>query len=162
MVKLMRIDERLLHGQVAVTWVSNVNATSILIANDEVMENEMAKMALKMAKPSGMKLAIRSVDGAAELLNDPRSENIAIFVIVKTIADAVRLCRQTKAISRINIGGIKKREGCKLIAAAVHVNDEDVKNLEELSTLAEQIEFRMVPSDSAKTLEEALKTYHAS
>ncbi len=101
MVNLMRVDERLLHGQVAVTWISNVNATSILIANDEVMENEMAKMALKMAKPSGMKLAIRSIEEGAALLNDPRSQNIPIFVIVKTIQDAVRLCQKTDAVKKV-------------------------------------------------------------
>lgn len=159
MVSLMRIDERLLHGQVAVTWVSNVNATSILIANDEVMENEMAKMALKMAKPSDMKLAIRSVDDGAALLNDPRSEKINIFVIVKTIQDAVRLCKQTNAVKKVNIGGIKKKEGSKLIAAAVHVNDQDIEDLKVLGSLVDSVEFRMVPSDSAKTLEEVLKNY---
>lgn len=159
MVSLMRIDERLLHGQVAVTWVSNVNATSILIANDEVMENEMAKMALKMAKPSGMKLAIRSVEDAAALLNDPRSAEIGIFVIVKTIRDAVRLCRLTGQIRKVNIGGIRKKEGSRMIAAAVHVNDEDIENLKELSGLVDSIEFRMVPSDSAKTWNEVMKNY---
>ncbi|MDD3401885.1 MAG: PTS sugar transporter subunit IIB [Hespellia sp.] len=159
MVSLLRIDERLLHGQVAVTWVSNVQASSILIANDEVMGNEMSKMALKMAKPSGMKLAIRSVDDGAALLNDPRSEKIGIFVIVRTIADAVRLCKQTETVKKVNIGGIKKREGCKLVAAAVHVNEEDVENLKELDKLVDSIEFRMVPSDSAKTLEDVLKNF---
>lgn len=159
MVSLLRVDERLLHGQVAVTWVSNVEASSILIANDEVMENEMSKMALKMAKPSGMKLAIRSVDDGAALLNDPRSEKIGIFVIVRTIADAVRLCKQTNAVKKVNIGGIKKREGSKLIAAAVHVNEEEVENLKELDKLVDSIEFRMVPSDSAKRLDDVLKNF---
>ena len=159
MVNLMRVDERLLHGQVAVTWVSNVNATSILIANDEVMENEMAKMALKMAKPSGMKLAIKSVDDGAALLNDPRSASIPIFVIVKTVQDAVRLCKQTDAVKKVNIGGIKKKEGSKLIAAAVHVNEDDIAALKELNTLVDSVEFRMVPSDSAKSLEDVLKSY---
>ncbi|MDB8710064.1 PTS sugar transporter subunit IIB [Mediterraneibacter gnavus] len=159
MVNLMRVDERLLHGQVAVTWISNVNATSILIANDEVMENEMAKMALKMAKPSGMKLAIRSIEEGAALLNDPRSQNIPIFVIVKTIQDAVRLCQKTDAVKKVNIGGVKKKEGSKLIAAAVHVNEEDLQSLKELAELVEEVEFRMVPSDSARTLDEVLKSY---
>lgn len=159
MVKLMRVDERLLHGQVAVTWVGNVNATSILIANDEVVENEMAKMALKMAKPSGMKLAIRSIEDGAALLNDPRSQQINIFVIVKTIQDAVRLCKKTEGIKKVNIGGVKKKEGSKLIAAAVHVNDDDIRSLKELGELVDEVEFRMVPSDSAKTLDEVLKSY---
>ncbi|WP_270395633.1 PTS system mannose/fructose/N-acetylgalactosamine-transporter subunit IIB [Mediterraneibacter massiliensis] len=159
MVKLMRVDERLLHGQVAVTWIGNVNATSILIANDEVVENEMAKMALKMAKPSGMKLAIRSIEDGAALLNDPRSQQISIFVIVKTIQDAVRLCKKVEGIKKVNIGGVKKKEGSKLIAAAVHVNDEDIRSLKELGELVDEVEFRMVPSDSAKTLDEVLKSY---
>lgn len=159
MVKLMRIDERLLHGQVAVTWVSNVNASSILIANDEVMQNEMAKMALKMAKPNGINLAIRSIEKGAELLNDPRSKEIGIFVIVKTIADAVRLSEQTDCVKHVNIGGIRKRDGGKLVAAAVYLNNEDIENLKKLQKLVETVEFRMIPSDSAKQLDEVIHSY---
>lgn len=159
MVKLLRIDERLLHGQVAVTWVSAVSASSILIANDEVMENEMAKMALKMAKPNGVNLAIRSIEQGAELLNDPRSAEISIFVIVKTIADAVRLAEKVHGIRQVNIGGIRKREGGKLIAAAVYASEEDIQNLKKLKSLVEKVEFRMVPSDSAKSLDDVLSNY---
>lgn len=159
MVKLLRIDERLLHGQVAVTWVSAVNASSILIANDEIMENEMGKMALKMAKPNGVNLAIRSIDQGAELLNDARSTDISIFVIVKTIADAVRLAEKTNCIKHVNIGGIRKREGGKLIAAAVYANEEDIRNLRKLKTLVEKVEFRMVPSETAKLLDDVLNNY---
>ncbi len=158
MVKLLRIDERLLHGQVAVTWVSNVNASSILIANDEVMQNEMSKMAIKMAKPNGVNLAIRSIDDGAALLSDPRSEGITIFVIVKTIADALRLAEKTKCIRHVNVGGIRKKEGGKLIAPAVYVNDQDLENLKKLQSLVDVVEFRMVPADSARKLEDVLKS----
>ena len=54
MVELCRIDDRLLHGQVAVTWVGAVAPEAILIANDEAATNEMSKLALKMAKPAGV------------------------------------------------------------------------------------------------------------
>lgn len=157
MVTLLRVDERLLHGQVALNWVSNVGATSLLVANDDVMENEMSRMALQLAKPSGKKLAIRSIDGGAELLNDPRSKDIPIFVIVRTIGDALRLVQQTDEIKKVNIGGIRKKEGSKMIAAAVFVNDEDLQNLRELKKYVDQIEFRMLPSDSAKSLDSVLK-----
>jgi mannose/fructose/N-acetylgalactosamine-specific phosphotransferase system component IIB len=154
-VNLLRVDARLLHGQVAVTWISNVNASSILIADDLVMGDEMAKIALKMAKPADMKLAIRSIDGAIELLNDPRSKDISIFAIVRTIEDALRLVKKTDCIQRINIGGIKKKEGSRLIAPAVYVNEGELVTLSELVDLVEEVEFRMVPSDtprSAKSL----------
>ncbi len=157
MVKLLRVDARLLHGQVAVTWLSNVDASSILIADDAVMQDEMAKIALKMAKPTGMKLAIRSIDGAAELLNDPRSNGITIFAIVRTIEDALRLAEKTDCIHHINIGGIKKKEGSKLIAPAVFVNDGDIKTLRRLIELVGDVEFRMVPTDSPRSAKNLLK-----
>jgi mannose/fructose/N-acetylgalactosamine-specific phosphotransferase system component IIB len=151
MVKLLRVDERLLHGQVALNWVSNVGASSILIANDEVMQNEMSKMALKMAKPSGVNLAIRDIKGAAELLNDPRSAGVTVFVIVRTLGDALRLAQQTDAIKTVNIGGIKKKEGSRLIAPAVFVNNDDIDKMKQLSRLVDKIEFRMLPSDSPRS-----------
>jgi mannose/fructose/N-acetylgalactosamine-specific phosphotransferase system component IIB len=156
MVKLLRVDERLLHGQVALNWVSNVGASSILIANDEVMQNEMSRMALKMAKPSGVNLAIRDINGAVELLRDPRSADITVFVIVRTLTDALRLAKQTDTIKFVNIGGIKKKEGSKLIAPAVFVNNDDMTILKELSTHVEKIEFRMLPSDSPRSWENIL------
>lgn len=159
MVKLMRVDQRLLHGQVAVNWVSNVGATSILIANDEIMDNEMGKMALKMAKPNGINLAIRSIEQGAALLNDDRSKDISIFVIVKTIEDAVRITSMTKEVKKVNIGGMKKKEGSKLIAAAVYVNDDDIENLKKLQSQVDEVEFRMVPSDSAKKLDDVIKNF---
>jgi len=159
MVKLLRIDSRLLHGQVAVNWISNVGATSILIANDEIMDNEMGKMALKMAKPNGINLAIRSIEQGAQLLNDPRSKDISIFVLVKTIEDAVRLTALSSEVKKVNIGGIKKKEGSKLIGAAVYVNDEDMENLKKLKNQVTEVEFRMVPADSPKKLDEVMKNY---
>jgi mannose/fructose/N-acetylgalactosamine-specific phosphotransferase system component IIB len=156
MVKLLRVDERLLHGQVALNWVSNVGASSILIANDDVMRNEMSKMALKMAKPSGVNLAIRGIKGAAELLNDPRSADITVFVIVRTLEDALGLARQTDTIRFVNIGGIKKKEGSRLIAPAVFVNNDDMETLKQLSTIVDKIEFRMLPSDSPRSWDSIL------
>lgn len=150
MVKFFRVDERLLHGQVAVTWVSQVAPTSILIANDEIMNNEIAKMAIKMVKPNGVNLAIRDIAGAVELLKDPRTENLQIFVIVKTVQDALRLVNQVDGIGHINIGGIKKKEGSRLLGAAVYVNDADVETISQLAGKVKTVEFQMVPADKPK------------
>jgi len=149
-VKFFRVDERLLHGQVAVTWVSQVAPTSILIANDEIMSNEIAKMAIKMVKPNGVNLAIRDIAGAVELLKDPRTENLQIFVIVKTVQDALRLVNQVDGIGHINIGGIKKKEGSRLLGAAVYVNDADVETISQLAEKVKTVEFQMVPADKPK------------
>lgn len=153
MVKLLRVDERLLHGQVAVSWVTAAGATSILIANDAVMNDEMAKVALKLAKPASANLAIRSIAGAVDLLKDPRSKDIAIFVIVRTIEDALRLVEQTgDLIKHVNIGGIRKSEGGRMIADSLYISDTDYERVQKLEGMVDEVEFRMVASDPKRTL----------
>ena len=159
MVIHCRVDERLLHGQVAVTWMSQVSPDSILIANDDVVNNEVSKMALKMVKPEGTNMAIRSVDDGAKVLNDPRAQGLKIFVIVRTIQDALRLVKQTDEIHSINIGGIRKKDGSKLISASVYLNDEDAETLKQLDKEVDEVYFQMVPADGRKSVEDVLRAY---
>ena len=159
MVIHCRVDERLLHGQVAVTWMSQVSPDSILIANDDVVNNEVSKMALKMVKPEGTNMAIRSVDDGAKVLNDPRAQGLKIFVIVRTIQDALRLVKQTDEIHSINIGGIRKKDGSRLISASVYLNDEDAETLRELDKEVDEVYFQMVPADGRKSVEDVLRQY---
>lgn len=157
MVSLLRIDERMLHGQVAMTWVSDVQPDAILIANDEAAQNEMSKLAFKMAKPAGVKLAIKTVDEGAKLLNNPNAKDVKIFVITRTIADTLKLAKQTTEIKKVNIGGVKKREGGKQISATTYLNDEDIANLKELQKHVQEIEVRMVPSQQKIDIDKILK-----
>lgn len=153
MVKLVRVDDRLLHGQVATTWIGEVIPTSILVANDDVVKDEMATMALKMVKPAGVKLAIRSIDDGAALLNDPRTKDLTIFVIVRTIKDALRLAEKVDEINHVNIGGVRKKDGAKLIAPSVYIGDEDIEDLKALKSKVDLVEFRRVPSETMKKAE---------
>ena len=156
MVELCRIDDRLLHGQVAVTWVGAVAPEAILIANDEAATNEMGKLALKMAKPAGVKLAIKTIDDAIALLNNPNAAKIKIFLITRTIQDTLKLVKSTDCIHRVNIGGVKNKEGGKMIAAAVCLDDEDLAALKELRTLVDSLELRMDPTESRTNIDKYL------
>lgn len=69
MIKLLRVDHRLLHGQVAFSWKNAVEADCILIACDAVMKDDLRKTSIKMAKPSGVKLVIKSMDDAVKAIN---------------------------------------------------------------------------------------------
>ena len=157
MVELLRIDERLLHGQVATTWVNAVGPDAILISNDEAVTNGMSKLALKMAKPAGCKLAIKTLEEGAALLNNPKSKDIKIFVITRTIADTLKLIKATDQIHRVNIGGVKKREGGKMVAAAIFLNDEDIADIKEMTALVDEVEVRMVPSEPRTDIRKILK-----
>lgn len=69
MIKLTRVDYRLIHGQVAMSWTHALDVDCILCASDAVAKDDMRKAALRLARPSGVKLVIKDVDAAIEALN---------------------------------------------------------------------------------------------
>ena len=67
MIQCLRVDDRLLHGQVITKWITTYDPDAIVIADDKTVNDTVAKMALRVAKPAGMKMSIRSVDDAIQL-----------------------------------------------------------------------------------------------
>ena len=153
MVSILRVDARLLHGQVAVSWVNASGASSILVADDQIMKNEIAKMAVQMAKPAGVNLAVRSIDDGIALLKDPRTANMKIFVIVRTVQDALRVVNAVEGVNYVNIGGMTQKEGSVVSGAAVFINQEEAKVIEELISKVEKVDFRMVANETARSAE---------
>lgn len=68
MIKLLRVDYRLVHGQVAISWSRHIGADCILVANDEVAKDEMRQSMLRLSKPQGMKLVIKSIEDSHNLI----------------------------------------------------------------------------------------------
>lgn len=156
MIKLCRVDERLLHGQVAVTWVNVVNPDAIIIANDEVMKDELARLALKMAKPEGMKMAIRSIDQAVTMIKDQQTKDLEIFLLVKNIHDAKRISDLTGDIHHLNLGRCYTKNGTVELVTNMLISESDANDLMSMYDDVEKIEYQMVPSDSKKDVKQIL------
>ena len=81
MIKCLRVDHRLLHGQVAFSWTSALGADCILIANDDVMKDELRKTTIKMAKPQGVKLVMKSVEDGIAAVNSGVTDKYKLFIV---------------------------------------------------------------------------------
>lgn len=103
MITQIRVDDRLIHGQVAVVWTKELNAPLLVVANDEAAKNEVMQMTLKMAVPNGMKLLIRSVEDAIKVFNDPRGKDKRMFVIVNSVSDATKIAKEVSDIESVNV-----------------------------------------------------------
>jgi fructoselysine and glucoselysine-specific PTS system IIB component len=156
MIKLTRIDDRLVHGQVAFTWTPSLNIDCILVANDKVVKDEFQKMTLNLAKPSGIKLLIKSVADAATFLNDERSKTLKILVLVNNVKDVAALVEQVPEITSINLGGLRSKDGSKLISKAFAVNGDDIEIIRELLEKGIELEVRQVPTDHKKLVKELI------
>ena len=129
MITQVRVDDRLIHGQVAVVWTKELNAPLLVVANDEAAKNEVMQMTLKMAVPNGMKLLIRSVDDAIDVFNDPRGKDKRIFVIVNKT----------------------------MVFPSVQLNPEELEAAKELASLTHVESYNQVlPTNSKLSLKQAV------
>lgn len=148
MIVLCRVDHRLLHGQAAFTWTQNVGSNCILIANDAVAKDDLRMTALRVSKPNGVKLVIKSIDDSLKALNSGVTDKYKLMILCESIKDAARLVEGYDKIKSINLGGIKNETGKKQISKAISVNEEEVEILKELNEKGIELEVRMVPDDS--------------
>lgn len=149
MIKLTRIDDRLIHGQVAFAWTTALGIDTILIANDKVAKDEFMKMTLGLAKPRDIKLLIKPMGEAVEYLK--AEANRKILVLIDSVKDAHALANQIEEIRSINFGGIRSREGSRLVTNAIALTPSDVELIKELLAKGLELEVRQLPSER-KTL----------
>lgn len=154
MIKMTRVDHRLLHGQVAFTWIRQVGADCILIANDAVAKDELRMSVLRMAKPQGVKLVMKGVDDSIKALTSGVTDKYNLFIITESIEDAWRLCKAVPAIRELNIGGVKVEDGKRQISEAVFVSDEECARIRELDAAGVHVFVQMTPSERS---DEAMK-----
>nr|WP_321303093.1 PTS sugar transporter subunit IIB [uncultured Trichococcus sp.] len=156
MIVLTRVDHRLLHGQVAFSWTQNLGADCILIANDDVPQNEIRKMTIKLAKPQGVKLVIKSIEDSIKALQSGVTDKYKLFIVVESIEDAYKLTEKYPEIKEINLGGIKAKEGAKSLGKAVNVLPEEEFLLKKLVDKGIKVELRQVPGDKKADVAELL------
>ena len=105
-----RLDERLIHGQVATFWTRTLQADRIIIADDEVLKDEIGVSALKAAVPSGVHLSILTVDNAAARLNAGIYSGQRVFLIVNKTKTIQRLIEKGLKVKEVNIGNMGKKK----------------------------------------------------
>ena len=159
MLVLVRVDERLLHGQVALSWKSALSYEALLIANDEVAKDDLRKSALKLATPVDVRLAIRSIKEAAELTSHEKLVGMKTFVILNSPRDAKIFYENIKERPKLNLGNMGKKEGKKMCAKSLYLGEEDFKSLEELFAMGIDISAQEVPNSTAISYQELKKNF---
>ena len=146
MILLLRVDHRLLHGQVVFSWIQNLKADCILIANDSVATDELRKSTLKLAKPQEIKLVI--INDAIDSINSGITDKYKLLIIVESIEDAYKITKETKQIKQINLGGIKPRENSKNISKTINLLENEELMLKDLIKNGIEIEIRQLATDN--------------
>ena len=163
-IVLVRVDDRLVHGQTVEAWAPFCKATGIVVASDEAKKNRIQKIAIESC--SSNILAIK-VEGIEELLgdressklpthpSDGRPENLCcggkntdrVIVIFSTLKDLMQAYNKGLRFSHINIGNIHHNGKGKKLTPSVYLDKEDEDILQNLLRLGVEVDIRAVPSD---------------
>lgn len=147
----IRIDDRLIHGQVATRWSTGLGATRIMVANDQVAADDMQKSILRMVAPPGIATSIISKDTAATNILAGKYASQKVLVVLKNPMDALDLMEKGLQITDINVGNMAKRDNTVQIKKSISVTDEEVKAFKTLMEKGVNLTARMVP-DEPETL----------
>ena len=156
MITLLRVDHRLLHGQVAFSWTQYVGADCILIANDNVPDDELRKTTIKLAKPPSVKMVIKNINDSIESIKSGVTDKYNLFIVVESVNDAWRIASAVEEIKSINLGGIKAKEGSKNISKAINLLPEEIEQLQQLVGKGVEVEIRQVPNDRKQLFAECV------
>ena len=147
-IALARIDDRLIHGQVATIWSKETKCQRIIVCNDDVANDEIRKTLLTQVAPPGVQSHVVSIDKAVRVINNPKYENDIVLLLFTNPTDVLRLVEAGINITTVNIGGMSFKEGKTQLTGAVSVNDEDIKAFKTLSDKNIELEIRKVAADS--------------
>lgn len=147
-IVLARIDDRLIHGQVATIWSRYTKCQRILVCNDEVEKDSIRRILLEQVAPPGVRASVVGIDKAIRVYNNPRYKDDRVLLLFTNPTDVVRMVEGGVDIKSVNIGGMSFKDGKKQITSVVSVNDEDIEAFEKLNERGIELEIRKVSSDS--------------
>lgn len=156
-INLARIDTRLLHGQVATAWTPASKANRIIVASDEVAQDDLRKQLIKQAAPGGVKANVVPISKLIEASKDPRFGNTHALILFQNPQDALRAVEGGVEIEELNVGSMAHSTGKTMVNNVLSMDKEDVATFEKLRDLGVTFDVRKVPNDSKKNLFELIQ-----
>lgn len=145
-ILLTRVDNRLIHGQVGVTWVNHLGANLILIANDKVSEDKVQQSLMEMVLPDAIQARFFSIEKTIKVIHKA-ADRQKIFLVCKTPQDVLRLIEGGVPIKEVNIGNMHFSEGKEQVSSTVSLDDDDKKTIRKILNLGVKVEVRRVPDE---------------
>ena len=153
----VRIDTRLLHGQVATAWTKSVNPTRIIVVSDGVAHDELRKTMIEQAAPPGVPANVVPISKMIQVARDPRFGDTRALLLFETPQDLLRAIEGGVDIKKVNLGSMAHSVGKVVVTNAVAMGDDDVKTIEELISKGIEFDVRKVPADSPEDINAMLK-----
>ncbi|MFQ5600746.1 MAG: PTS system mannose/fructose/N-acetylgalactosamine-transporter subunit IIB [Candidatus Krumholzibacteriia bacterium] len=149
---LVRIDDRLLHGQVLLGWASSFRPERIVLASDEVAADPERRALYASLAEGDYEICIHTLAEAAEDLGAAHARTL---MVLGSTADARRLLEHGARLEGIHIGGLHHAEGKKRLLDNVFLSEQDASDLQQLLDQGVELEARDLPGSRGVRIDRA-------
>lgn len=149
---LVRIDSRLLHGQVATAWTKSVRPDRIIVVSDNVSKDKLRKNMIIQAAPPGVRANVVPIKKMIEVSKDPRFGATKALVLFENPEDALKAIEGGVDIKTLNIGSMAHSEGKVAVNKVLSLNEKDVETYDKLNEMGIKFDVRKVPNDSPENM----------
>jgi mannose/fructose/N-acetylgalactosamine-specific phosphotransferase system component IIB len=157
-IVLIRVDDRLIHGQILESWLPYLKAQCVVVANDTLADDQFQMAILSMAVPERIKLRMVNVDSVKELIKDPELSGKTTLVIVSSVLDAYRIVQNGINSCRINLGNMRSSEADKQLMYSFWVSKEDIVMIKEMLAQGISVNLQSVPREKEIDIKYILDT----
>ncbi|WP_375141960.1 PTS mannose transporter subunit IIAB [Arsenophonus apicola] len=147
-IALARIDDRLIHGQVATRWTKETKVKRIIVVSDEVAKDHVRSTLLKQVAPPGVTAHVIDIAKCIRVYNNPKYAGERVMLLFTNPTDVLRIVEGGVDIKSVNIGGMAYRDGKTQVNNAISIDNEDIKAFNQLSKRGIELEARKVSSDN--------------
>lgn len=151
----IRVDDRLIHGQVATRWSTGLKVNRIMVIDDQVAANDNEKAILRMAAPVGVNTSILPFEKAVANIKSGNYKGQRVMLVVKSPVTLLKMKEAGVALLPVNIGNMSNRPGTVQYKKSVSMNEEERKAVDSLLEAGIKVTAQMVPDDS----ELSIKTF---
>lgn len=154
-IEFVRIDDRLVHGQVVTTWLKKYDIEQVIIVNDRISEDKTRQSILKISAPVGLKIVFFSVKRFVEVLNSVpiKKRTMLIYTNPKDVYDSIE---GNLKLEYLNVGQMSKTEENEKETGGVALGEEDKYYFKKIVDKGTRVEIQMVPNDKVTMLEKFL------
>lgn len=143
----VRIDNRLIHGQIIETWLPYTGAKTVIVANDELASDIMQQQIMSLAIPGNIDIQFVTVEKVADEFEAAMPKTIVLF---HGCPDAKRAFDTGFRFDVLNIGNVHYSPGKKQVSPNVALTSEDENCLKFFMKKEIELDFRCVPNDTVQ------------
>ena len=159
-VALVRLDSRLIHGQVCTAWLTGTGSNRIIVIDDITAKDKILSQILMMAAPKGIKTEIMTCDKAAEKWKSNKFGLGKILILFKSVEMAHSAYFKGFNYPEIQIGGVGGAKGKKTVVGAISISESECNLLQGLNDAGCNVYFQILPHNSKTGFEEVKKKFY--